>query len=526
MIKGNNFKNISDKKPGAIIYCRVSTKEQVDEGNSLVTQERLCRDYALKQGYEVVNVFTEEGESAKTALRPELQKLLRFCSANYKTIDALIIYKIDRLSRSADDYSQLRIFFHKLNIKINSTSETFENNPVGRFVENMLANVAQFDNDVRAERCKGGMIEAVRNGRYVFSAPIGYKNGIVNGEKNIIIDPEKAPFIKKIYELFATGLYQPEDVRKIIVKEGFILGKGTKISKQYFHKIIRNKVYKGIIEVKGFEIGEVKGSFEPIISEKLFDSVQFILERKGKRMTGYNTNNPDFPLRGLIKSENGHKLDGSWSKGNAKEKMPYYRFRGLNGFNTRRDVLEDKFVDFLKNFEFKSEIIDSLKNRIKINWEGRNLSNKKLKTKIEKNILSLKEKQCQIIDKNLKNIIDDNLAKEQLDKISNEISALSYELKDCGDSDNIAEVLDYSFNFLKNLSDRIKDLEIQQRKGLQWFLFPEGIIFDGKKLRTTKIPLILNKKMTSPEEKSTNVDLKGLEPLTPCLQSRCSSQLS
>ena len=306
----------------------------------------------------------------------------------------------------------------------------------------------------------------------------------------------------------------------------FILGKGTKISKQYFHKIIRNKVYKGIIDVKGFEIGEIKGSFEPIISEKLFDSVQFILERKGKRMIGYNTNNPDFPLRGLIKSENGHKLDGSWSKGNAKEKMPYYRFRGLNGFNTRRDVLEDKFVDFLKNFEFKSEIIDSLKNRIKINWESRNLSNKKLKTKIEKNILSLKEKQCQIIDKNLKNIIDDNLAKEQLDKISNEISALSYELKNCGDSDNIAEVLDYSFNFLKNLSDRIKYLEIQQRKGLQWFLFPEGIIFDGKKLRTTKIPLILNKKMTSPEEKSTRVDLKGLEPLTPCLQSRCSSQLS
>src|SRR6188474_2337981 len=93
----------------AVIYCRVSTKEQVEEGNSLVTQEKLCREYALKHGYEIVHAFIEQGESAKTAERPELQKLLSFCAFRKNGIQALITYKIDRISRNTDDYSHLRI---------------------------------------------------------------------------------------------------------------------------------------------------------------------------------------------------------------------------------------------------------------------------------------------------------------------------------------------------------------------------------------------------------------------------------
>ena len=138
----------------------------------------------------------------------------------------------------------------------------------------MLANVAQFDNDMRAERCRNGMIDCVRAGRYVFSAPVGYKNGLLNGEKNIIIDNSKAPFIKRVFELLATDLYSPENVRKIITDEGARLGTNTKISKQYFHSLIRNKVYKGIISIKGFNLGEIKGTYEPIINEELFDAVQ------------------------------------------------------------------------------------------------------------------------------------------------------------------------------------------------------------------------------------------------------------
>ena len=68
----------------AVIYCRVSTKEQVEEGNSLKTQEKICVEYAEKNGYHVEKIFIEQGESAKTADRPQLQEMLSYCSMKKK----------------------------------------------------------------------------------------------------------------------------------------------------------------------------------------------------------------------------------------------------------------------------------------------------------------------------------------------------------------------------------------------------------------------------------------------------------
>jgi site-specific DNA recombinase len=154
----------------AVLYVRVSTKEQVDEGNSLNTQEKHCREYALKNGYEVAEVFVEQGESAKTSMRTELQRMLLYCSDKKNKVNAVISYKIDRLSRNTDDYSQLRILLKRYGVEIKSVTEYFENTPAGRFMENIISNVAQFDNDVRAERCAGGMKDAMREGRYVWMA--------------------------------------------------------------------------------------------------------------------------------------------------------------------------------------------------------------------------------------------------------------------------------------------------------------------------------------------------------------------
>jgi len=81
-----------------------------EEGNSLSTQEKVCKDYALKNGYQIVETFIEQGESAKSQDRTELQRLLRYCAGSEKTkVSAVIAYKIDRISRNTDDYSQIRI---------------------------------------------------------------------------------------------------------------------------------------------------------------------------------------------------------------------------------------------------------------------------------------------------------------------------------------------------------------------------------------------------------------------------------
>ena len=160
----------------AVVYCRVSTKEQADEGGSLSTQEKICKDYAIKNGYEIVDIFIEQGESAKNANRTELKRLLSICTNKKSNIKAVIVYKIDRVARNIDDYRQIRLLLKSYGIEIKSTSEFFEDNPVGRFMENIIANVAQFDNDVRTERSVNGSRDAMREGRYVWVAPYGYLN--------------------------------------------------------------------------------------------------------------------------------------------------------------------------------------------------------------------------------------------------------------------------------------------------------------------------------------------------------------
>ena len=214
MITNNNKK--------AVLYCRVSTKEQVDEGNSLSTQEKTCREYCAKNDYEIAKVFLEQGESAKTADRTELQKLLTYCADKKNGIKAIIIYKVDRLSRNTDDYSQIRLFLKRYGVEIKSTSEHFENSPVGRFMENTMANIAQFDNDVRSERCAAGMMEAVREGRYVWMAPIGYDNVKVNGKSTIAMNEFMGSLMRKTFELIASNIHSTEEVRHLMTAEGLL----------------------------------------------------------------------------------------------------------------------------------------------------------------------------------------------------------------------------------------------------------------------------------------------------------------
>src|SRR3989344_5506602 len=273
----------SNKRAG--LYVRVSTTEQADEGNSLVTQEKACREYANKNGFVVPEecIFVERGESAKTADRTQLQKMLGYCAQKKNGISAVIVYKIDRLSRNTDDYSQLRLLLKRYGVAIRSTTENIEDTPVGRFMENTMANIAQFDNDIRAERCSGGMPEAGREGRYMWGAPIGFANTRV-AEKATIAPNEMASLVRRAFELVATATYPTDEVWRMICREGLFKKNGKPVSRNYFYEMLLNELYMGWIE----KFGERhKGKFEPVVSEDLFAQVQRVLKNKGHKVSQY-----------------------------------------------------------------------------------------------------------------------------------------------------------------------------------------------------------------------------------------------
>jgi site-specific DNA recombinase len=504
----------------AVIYVRVSTKEQVDEGNSLSTQEKMCREYTSKNGYEVVHVYIEQGESAKTALRTELQKMLLFCSDKKNKINAVIIYKLDRLSRNTDDYSQLRLLLKKYGVEIKSTSEFFENTPQGKFMENMFANVAQFDNDVRAERCAGGMKDAMREGRYVWMAPIGYDNIRVGGKATIGQNPTMGPLIKQTFETIAKNTHAIEDVRKLMTTIGLRLRNGKPVSKQYFYSMLKNRVYMGMIE----KFGEShKGLFEPIIDEDLFNQVQKVLRYRGKKMSQYKLDSEDFPLRRFVVNEEGKKITGSWCKGRSA-KYPYYRF-SIKGSNYNRDDFEEKFCKYMDRFQLDKDLITKLRSKLKDKLGKATANEQKDGRKLRTHIQELTERQNTLIKKNLDGFISDTILKQQLDLIERDITESQINLASIQEMEiDFEELLDYVESYLENPSSIWKDAKLDKKLKLQWFQFPQGITLKNNIYGTAQIANIFKTKEAFLPLQSSMVDPSGLEPLTSSVQVRRSTR--
>ena len=298
----------------AIIYIRVSTTEQAELGYSLKVQEDICRDYAKRNSYEILKLFIEKGESAKTTNRTELKKLLNYVNVKSNEIDFLIVFKLDRLTRNLLDYANLVNLLSKYGITLKSATESISQTPEGMLMQNIIASFSQYDNDQRSQRTRSGMVQAVKEGRWVWKAPLGYRF-ITKEGKSYLIPSEERFIIEKIFTDFSHGRKQYE-----IINDLKLLG--FAISKQTLNKILAKPVYIGKIKSVFFDV-PISGLQEPIINETLFQNVQDILNRRTKSHYSKDTLE-DFPLRHFLKCPvcNG-KLTGSWSKGRSK-RYPYY----------------------------------------------------------------------------------------------------------------------------------------------------------------------------------------------------------
>lgn len=157
----------------AVLYVRVSTVEQVSNF-SLDTQEAACRSYCKQNQWQVVRVFRDEGESAKSTARPQFQEMLRFCRENRETIDMVVVYSLSRFSRASLDHHVVRAQLSKHGITLRSATEPIDESPTGKLMENIASAFAEFDNLLRAERTVVGMRAKLEAGGWPFQAPLGY----------------------------------------------------------------------------------------------------------------------------------------------------------------------------------------------------------------------------------------------------------------------------------------------------------------------------------------------------------------
>ena len=179
---------------------------------SLSTQLRACEEYCRREGFEVLDRFKEEGESAKTTDRTELQKLLKYCRTHKGKVHFVVVYNLTRIAREKYDHFALRAHLKSLGISLRSATEPIDDTSTGKLMEGVLAAFAQFDNDVRSERTRAGMRAALELGRWTFPAPLGCLNAPKWSGKSLVPDPERAPLVRQMFEEYATGRFSKQQV--------------------------------------------------------------------------------------------------------------------------------------------------------------------------------------------------------------------------------------------------------------------------------------------------------------------------
>jgi len=329
----------------AVIYCRVSTKEQV-QNLSLPTQLRACREYCEREGYEVAKVFTDAGQSAKTTDRPDFKKLLEYCRVHKHDVQFVVFYNITRFSRSTHDFAIARMLLQRLGISPRSVNEPLSDDPVGNLTGNILAAIGQFDNDEKARRTAAGMQAALELGRWPFKAPIGYLNGAQGGRGIVILDPDRAPLVTQAFEEVGAGHRSRTEVLRRVTARGLTTRAGKPLSAQSFANLLRNRFYAGWVEVPKWGVSG-RGDFEALVPDPLFRRVQRLLGSTGDSVRRYRRRHPDFPLRRFVTcGQCEAPLTGSWSTGRAK-KYAYYHCRKCRGVKIAKLDLEDAFLTLL-----------------------------------------------------------------------------------------------------------------------------------------------------------------------------------
>ena len=497
----------------AIIYLRVSTTEQAETGYSLKTQEETCLEYAKKNKYNVLRLFIEKGESAKTTNRTELKKLLDFIQTNYNEIDYLIVFKLDRLSRNLFDYTNLISILSKYGILLKSATETIGESPEGKLMEHIIASFAQYDNDQRSQRITLGMKQAVKEGRWIWVAPYGYKNSRVDDKPFLVFSKDKKN-VEKVFNDFLNGKKQyeiAEDFRK----------NGIKIS---FHKvasILTNPIYAGIIKTSLLP-EPVKGIHKPIIDETSFYRVQDMLNKKPKEFYRVDKSN-DFPLTRFLKCPYCNRnLKGSWSKGRSK-KYPYYHCtkKGCEFKPIRKEIAEDIFTNYLKSIEPTNEVLDNFITSAKEFNISAQVENKKRIRLLKNELKELEHKKDRIEELAIDGTFTKDRFQKKISEIEPEIKVKKVEIENLQkDTIDIDSLLNYAQYFLKNLSKLWLNSEIEYKRKLQHYIFPNGIYIENNKCRTDKISTIFNTLSLNSEFNSSMVEMSGVEPLTSCLQGR------
>lgn len=360
----------------ALIYCRVSSQRQVDEGHGLDSQEQRCKNYAQNKNYEVAEVFPDEGISGGLFERPAMQKLIAYLDAHPLERFIIIFDDLARFARDVKVHIQLKAELQSRGAKLECLNFNYDDSDESEMAELMLAVSNQYQRKSNRRQVIQKQKARLERGYWAFDMPRGLINEKHPIHGKILVSREPyASIYKEGIEKYRDGsLPSILDFQSFVNNKYKEYGLKHTMSFSTATATLKQILYAGYLEYPKWGVERRRGQHEGFISIETYEAVQARLEGRAKpwHRKDYHL---DFPLRPHVLCDScGVAMTGSYNTGRSARYPHYYcRNKGCKYAwkTTPKDTFETKFETLLSNSKPADELVDLTKDVLKEAWNNR-----------------------------------------------------------------------------------------------------------------------------------------------------------
>lgn len=531
--KGRTTKKLGTSN--CVVYTRVSTKEQADNNMSLETQRKACEKFAEKAGYQILGYFGGTYESAKTDERKQFNAMLSFVKGSRQKVSAIIVYSVDRFSRSGANAIYIAEQLNAQGIVVCSvTQPTDATTPSGRLQQNIQFIFSEYDNQLRREKCMAGVKEKLYAGIWCTAPPRGYDIVRRNGKKEFVLNRE-GKLISKAFGWRAKGMSN-EAVRQKLEEAGL------KMSDQRVSNFLRNPFYCGLLVHNALEGQVVEGVQEKAVSKEVFLMVNGLLSEKKTAGYSINPENEEVPLKRFIKCEScGEYLRAykAW-----KNQKYYYKCntKGCN-CNKRADSLHGAFKSELAPYSIPANLDTAflIKRKMSGVYNRLNADKETEKEQVEKSLQEINKKIERLEERFISEEIDRDIFRRYREKFTQERAEIEERLaKSSKGVSNLDKCIEAAIEFSSKLPSLWESGDYIEKQNVQKAVFPDGMYYNRKtdECRTPRVnsvllymaglAQVLEQNKSGETESEFNfpawVENTGIEPVTSCMPCKRSTK--
>jgi site-specific DNA recombinase len=467
-----------------VVYTRVSSKEQYETNLSLDTQKHAIEEFAGRNEFAIMGYFGGTYESASTDGRKEFQRMLEFIKKNKEKVTHILVYLLDRFSRTGDGAMRLsKELREKYGVTIIAATQPIDtSNPGGVFQQNMQFLFSEYDNQLRRQRAIAGTKEKLERGIWCLQPPMGYT--IVKEDKNRkIVVNEIGKKLRKAFEWKAQGMKNDEILSRLQAL-------GVKIYKQKLSMILSNPFYCGIIAHKTLNGKLVVGDHEKLITQDLFLRIHNIWSAAGgKYGVSHKKENREYPLKIFMKcgycgiGYTGYTVSKKIKTTNEVGKYNYYKCRteGCNCNKSTTGVNKD-FLTYLDVYSIKPYLITPLMYHMNHAFDRHYEACFKLRDTLQSN-LAIVDAKIEELEENY--YVDKRVPAETYDRLMIKLAKEKKQILDNLassniESSNLKEAFEWAINISLELPQVWHSSEVGAKEKLQKMVFPEGISYFHK----------------------------------------------